>query len=231
MKLLLKILLFLFFISFFIFAGKKPELLLIVSISFLAAILYLHHDELLIIKSLTATTLMIIIEIVVTSFGTYSYASMEFFTIPYWLITGWMFFSLITFSSIDDISTIFNIEKDIIHFKKHKYLLLIIEIASFPILILIAYFLWRYTVISTFGLASVLLIMIFIYFKRINLVLIIVSILIAILLEYAGIYGKAWSWNAADLFGLPLWVPFAYAYIIFITHRIGLRIYSIKNNL
>ena len=98
------------------------------------------------------------------------------------------------------------------------------EVTCMPLLIVCGYLFWEDTAFVTFCMASLLIGVCFAYKRRELLTIVVVSILLAQVLEFIGIASGTWWWNAPDILGMPLWVPFAYAFFNVLFYNLSLRI-------
>ncbi len=234
-SLLIKIFLIFFcwFLLFILGQNSKPALTAICLV--LLVLLYFWHERLEIIRIITVTIGLPIVEIACTtpSLGLYSYTEKELFTIPYWLPIGWALFTLVTFRVIDDVISILNLEKGVFFLLKNKCLLLFIEIFSLAAGAAGSLLIWKYTgeintALSLFVLAFLNLILCLVYNRKADIIILTICIIFGTVNEYAGIAGKAWEWTTAtDLWGLPLYAPFAYSILMFWFNRFALDIDAI----
>jgi hypothetical protein len=80
------------------------------------------------------------------------------------------------------------------------------------------------TALLLFELAFVNLILCLVYNRRADIIILPICVISAMLSEYAGIAGHVWEYSAQDLWGMPLCVPFAYPFMMFIFNRFALDI-------
>ena len=231
---LLKSVLMAFFWLLLLLFGQNSLLMLIVLPVSTMVMLYFWHERVEVIRMLALTIVAPALEILATSppFVIYSYASQQLFTIPYWLPFAWSFFTLVTFRFIDDVISVFDLEKGAHFLLENKRQLLFIEVLVLAAYAAVVLFSWRCTgeintALLLFELAFVNLILCFIYNRKADIIILPICIISAMLSEYAGIAGKAWEYSAADLWGMPLCVPFAYPFMMFIFNRFALDIDAI----
>ena len=233
-SLLLKIFFMVFFWILLFFGGRNSTLMLIVLPLSTVVLLYFWHERLEVIRMIALTIVAPALEILATSppFEIYSYASQELVTIPYWLPFAWSFFTLVTFRFIDDFISILDLEKGALFLLENKGQLLFIEIIVLALYAAVVLFSWEITgeintALLLFELAFVNLILCFVYNRKADIIILPICIISAMLSEYAGITGKVWEYAASDLWGMPLCVPFAYPFMMFIFNRFALDIDAI----
>ena len=199
-----------------------------------AVMLYFWHERLEVIRMVALAIVAPALEILATSppFEVYSYASQELITIPFWLPFAWSYFTLVTFRMIDDVISILDLEKGAFFLLENKRLLLFIEVLVLAVYAALVLFSWRITgeintALLLFELAFVNLILCLVYNRRADIIILPICIISAMLSEYAGIAGHVWEYSAADLWGMPLCVPFAYPFMMFIFNRFALDIDAI----
>jgi len=233
-SLLLKIFLMAFFWVLLFFGGQNSMLMLIVLPLSTAVMLYFWHERVEVIRMAALTVVAPALEILATipPFEIYSYASQELVTIPYWLPFAWSFFTLVTFRFIDDVVSMLDLEKGVVFLLANKRLLLFVEIILLAAYAALVLFSWKCTgeintALLLFELAFVNLILCFVYNRKADIIILPICIISAMLSEYAGIAGNVWEYSAADLWGMPLCVPFAYPFMMFIFNRYALDIDAI----
>jgi len=230
-SLLLKVALMLFFWLLLFVWGQNSMLMLIVLSASTLAMLYFWHERLEVIRMIALAAVAPALEILATnpSLEIYSYASQELVTVPYWLPFAWAFFTLVTFRFIDDVISILDLERGVFFLSENKGLLLSIEIFVLAAYAAVVLFAWNCTgeantALLLFILAFTNLIVCFVYNRKADIIILPICIISAMLSEYAGIAGNAWEYTTADLWGLPLCVPFAYPFLMFIFNRFALDI-------
>jgi len=233
-SLLLKILLMTFFWILLFFGGRNSTLMLIVLPLSTVVMLYFWHERIEVIRMIALTIVAPALEILATSppFEIYSYASQELVTIPCWLPFAWSYFTLVTFRFIDDVISILNLEKGAVFLLENKSRLLFIEVLVLAVYAAVVLFSWKCTgeintALLLFELAFINLILCLVYNRRADIIILPICIISAMLSEYAGIAGNIWEYSAADLWGMPLCVPFAYPFMMFIFNRFALDIDAI----
>lgn len=233
-SLLLKIVLMAFIWLLLFFGGLNSMLMLIVLGASTAAMLFFWHERVEVIRMIALAIVAPALEILATSppFEIYTYASQEVVSIPYWLPFAWSYFTLVTFRFIDDVISILNLEKGVFFLMENKRQLLFIEIIVLAAYAAVVLFSWKCTgeintALLLFELAFVNLILCFVYNRKADIIILPICIINAMLSEYAGIAGNVWEYAAADLWGMPLCVPFAYPFMMFIFNRFALDIDAI----
>jgi hypothetical protein len=233
-SLLLKILLMAIFWIHLFFWGRNSTLMLIVLPLSTVVMLYFWHERLEVIRMIALTIVAPALEILATSppFLIYSYASQELVTIPFWLPFAWSYFTLVTFRVIDDVISLLNLEKGAVFLLENKRRLLFIEVLVLAAYAAVVLFSWKITgevntALLLFELAFINLMLCFVYNRRADIIILPICIISAMLSEYAGIAGHVWEYSASDLWGMPLCVPFAYPFMMFIFNRFALDIDAI----
>ncbi len=233
-SLLSKIFLMMFFWGLLYFWGKNSMLMLIAFCLSTAVLLYFWHERLEVIRMIALTIVAPALEILATipPFEIYTYASQELVTIPYWLPFAWSCLTLVTFRIIDDAISLLDLEKGVLFLLENKRQLLFIEIILLAAYAALVLFSWKCTgeintALLLFELAFVNLILCFVYNRKADIIILPICVINAMLSEYAGIAGNVWEYAAQDLWGMPLCVPFAYPFMMFIFNRFALDIDAI----
>lgn len=233
-SMLLKVALMFFFWFLLFVWGQNSMLMLIVLCVGTLVVLYFWHERVEVIRMIALATVAPALEILATnpSLEIYSYASQELVTVPYWLPFAWAFFTLVTFRFIDDVISILDLERGVFFLLENKGLLLCIEIFVLAAYAAVVLFAWKCTgeintALLLFVLAFINVILCFVYNRKADIIILPICIISAMLSEYAGIAGNAWEYTTADLWGLPLCVPFAYPFLMFIFNRFALDIDAI----
>ncbi len=217
-----KILFFLLCVLCFWTIGPQPRVLLGIVCAATGIALWRWHSRLEIIRMAIAVSVMTVVEIAVTSQGTYTYASPQLVSIPLWLPIGWGFFSLTLFRIVRDLGRMTGIRTEAP--LPPSTLATVFEIVSLPLLIGASHALWSQSLVSNLAMLVVVATICVFMRSRAILLVVAVSIVLAVILEYGGIAGGVWWWNAPDLAGLPLWVPLSYAYLNVLFYRLALRL-------
>ncbi|MBU2490109.1 MAG: hypothetical protein KKA60_12030 [Proteobacteria bacterium] len=199
--------------------GDQPLVLLGVCAGYLALGLYFWHTRVEIIRVIITAVIMTIAENVMCLHGVYAYSTPQLFQIPCWLPVGWAFFSLAIFRIIEGLASVLDI--GYAPPKKPWGLWIAGELAFITLLFYVCTLFWENTALSLFATVATLFLAAFLYRGRMLLLIVLVSIIVATILEYTGIVYGVWHWNAPDLWGLPLWVPLAYAIVNLLTYRVS----------
>ena len=230
-SLLLKVALMVFFWLLLVVWGQNSILMLIVLSASTLVMLTFWHERVEVMRMIALAIVAPALEILATnpSLDIYSYASQELVTVPYWLAFAWAFFTLVTFRFIDDVISLLDLEKGVFFLLENKGLLLSIEILVLAAYAALVLFAWNCTgdtntALLLFLLAFTNLIVCFVYNRKADIIILPICIISATVSEYAGIAGNAWEYTTADLWGLPLCVPFAYPLLMFIFNRFALDV-------
>jgi hypothetical protein len=233
-SLLLKFILLLFFGVLIYFGGLNSMLMLIVLSVVAAVLLYFWHERVEVIRVIAVAITAPVLEIIATtpSLEIYSYASQELVTVPIWLPSGWACFTLVTFRFLDDVISILDLEEGALFLLENKRVLLFIEILVLAVYAVIVLFTWKASgeinpALLLFVLAFLNLILCFFYNRKADIILLPIFISFAMYLEFSGIKGEVWEYSVSDLWGMPLCVPFAYPFMMFIFNRFALDIDAI----